>query len=148
MSGLPYPTKDRLKLAAAIAAGKVRHYPFQEPKTFNDITGGIVTSKVQLMLSAGLVEVPEPPAEHNYSVVRLTPEGMAWVTRARTAELLDEEITARLTAAGLEHFKISTGEGPVSTSPETGPPPGSYAAPCPDECGEDVVWMPAKGGAE
>lgn len=105
---LPYPTPDRLKLADAIAAGKVRHYPFQEPKTFNDITGGIVTAKVQFLLGAGLVEVPEPPAEYNYAVVRLTPDGMAWVTRARTS-------------------KINAG-GPVSTSPETGPSEEDFAA--------------------
>lgn len=85
-SALPFPTPTRLRLADAIAAGRVRHYPFQRPQTFNDTNGQLVTAKVQLLLAAGLVEVPDPPADYNYSIVRLTPEGMAWVTRARTAQ--------------------------------------------------------------
>jgi hypothetical protein len=94
------PTKTRLKLAEAIAAGKVRHYPFQVPQTFNQTNGGTVTDKVRLLLGAGLVEVPEPPPEYNYSIVRLTPEGEAW--------------------SGFKN-RVEEGEGPGSTSPEPGP---------------------------
>lgn len=61
MTGLPYPTPHRLKLADALAAG--------------DVTAALTARAVEF-LDAGLVEVS----------VRLTPNGMAWVTRARTAE--------------------------------------------------------------
>lgn len=139
MTALPYPTPNRLKLADAIAAGQVRHYPFQAPQTFNQTNGGLVTAKVQLLLDAGLVEVPEP-SEHNYSIVRLTPEGMAWVTRARTSKISTEgegsgsteDVDAfieRGNAALLEAIDAATdteanlqaiknrAEGPGSTSP-------------------------------
>jgi hypothetical protein len=44
------------------------------------------------LVAAGLAEIPDPPvytwATYTIpeSIVRLTPEGMAWVTRARTSE--------------------------------------------------------------
>jgi hypothetical protein len=79
-SALPYPTPTRLRLADAAARGQF---------------GDVITARAAELVAAGLVEVS----------VRLTPDGMAWVTRARTS-------------------KISTeGEGPGSTSPEPGPPP-------------------------
>jgi hypothetical protein len=80
VTALPYPTPHRLKLADAIAAG--------------DVTAAI-TARTAELAAAGLVQVD----------VRLTPDGMAWVTRARIRE--------------------NEGFGPVSTSPETGPPAGS-----------------------
>jgi hypothetical protein len=77
----PYPTPTRLALADAIAAG--------------DVTAA-VTARTAELAAAGLVQVD----------VRLTPDGMAWVTRARTRE---------------------QGEGPGSTSPEPGPPTAQSA---------------------
>lgn len=70
---LPYPTPTRLALADDIAAGNL---------------APAVTARVAELAAAGLVHVD----------IRLTSEGMAWVTRARTRD-----------------------SGPGSTSPEPGP---------------------------
>jgi hypothetical protein len=108
VTGLPYPTPTRLRLADAIAAGQVKHYHWINPWTCDTARDAAVTSRVAELVAAGLAEIPAPPDDLPESMVRLTPDGMAWVTRARTAA-----------------------EGPVSTSPETGPrdplgsPPGS-----------------------
>lgn len=98
MTALPYPTPHRLKLADAIAAG---------------VTDGIVTARVTELVDSGLVEV----------AVRLTPNGMAWVTRARTASVekfLDknDELMRRLAAGpgGLvvHGSDLLTERGPVA----------------------------------
>lgn len=93
MTALPYPTPTRLVLADAIAAG--------------DVTAAI-TARTAELAAAGLVEV----------TVRLTPDGMAWVTRARTREPVSEEA---MDAALVVLFNDLAENGPVSTSPETGP---------------------------
>lgn len=86
-SALPYPT----------------HYHWINPWTCDTARDANVTARTAELVGAGLAEIPDPPDDLPESMVRLTPEGMAWVTRARTRDA-----------------KIST-EGPVSTSPETGP---------------------------
>lgn len=60
-SALPYPTPTRLRLADAAARGQI---------------ADVITARAAELVDAGLVRV----------VVELTPDGMAWVTRARTAE--------------------------------------------------------------
>lgn len=140
VTAVPYPTPHRLALADEIARGE---------------TIGVITARVAELANYGLVEVS----------VRLTPDGMAWVTRARTgsdtaaklakpapdsrcrvahehddhcheAPLADEPELVRCTACngiGENWITASTSvpchceggyervEGPVSTSPETGP---------------------------
>ncbi len=98
----PYPTKTRLAFADDIAAGRIRWYNHDEPVAHHVITGFKVTSALVDFVAADLAHVPECPHGHS-SLAELTPDGMAWVTRARTAD-----------------DKIVKG-GPVSTSPETGP---------------------------
>lgn len=66
MSALPFPTKHRLALADAVAAGKVQHYPFVQPATFNAITGNLVTSRVKELHAAGPVSTsPETGPERS-----------------------------------------------------------------------------------
>jgi hypothetical protein len=102
-NGLPYPTPTRLRLADAIAANQVKHYHWVKPWSCDIVRDANVTARVAELVAAGLAEIPDHGEPE--SMVRLTPGGMAWVTRARTS-------------------KISTeGEGPGSTSPEPGPPP-------------------------
>jgi len=98
VTGLPYPTPTRLRLADAIAANQVKHYHWINPWTCDTARDAAVTSRVAELVRAGLAEIPDPSDDLPESLVQLTPDGMAWVTRARTRE-----------------------EGPVSTSPETGP---------------------------
>lgn len=112
MSALPYPTKHRLRLADAIAANQVKHYHWINPWTCDTARDAAVTSRVAELVAAGLAVIPDPPDELPESLVRLTPEGMAWVTRARTADV-----------------KITAG-GPVSTSPETGPGEPPWCSSC------------------
>lgn len=102
MTGLPYPTPTRLAFADEISHARIRWYNFVRPVAFHAVTGYRVTSALDEFVAAGLASVPAC-AEGSSSVAELTPEGMAWVTRARTADT-----------------KITAG-GPVSTSPETGP---------------------------
>jgi hypothetical protein len=99
VTALPY-TPTRLRLARAIAAGQVEHYPFITPETSDRTTGRLVTANVRLLVGAGLAEIPavDPAGPHNYSVVRLTPAGELWLEAA------------------------TSGAGPGSTSPEPGPP--------------------------
>jgi hypothetical protein len=104
-SALPYPTPTRLRLADAIAANQVKHYHWVKPWSCDIVRDANVTARVAELVAAGLAEIPAAGGNLPESFVRLTPDGMAWVTRARTS-------------------KISTeGEGPGSTSPEPGPPP-------------------------
>jgi hypothetical protein len=91
-SALPFPTKTRLRLADAIAAGQVKHYHWEKPWSCDTVRDAAVTARVADLVAAGLAEIPDPPvypwATYTIpeSIVRLTPEGMAWVTRARTSE--------------------------------------------------------------
>lgn len=104
-SALPFPTKTRLAFAVDIAARQVRWYNFVEPDAYNTVTGRKCIAALVELVTADppLAHVPQCD-EGSSSIAELTPEGMAWVTRARTS-------------------KISTeGEGPGSTSPEPGPP--------------------------
>jgi hypothetical protein len=80
---LPYPTPNRLKLVDEITRGEVRWYHFLLPQAINAVTDRTVTSRVAELVKAGLAQIPDGEAGR-YSLVRLTPEGMAWVTRART----------------------------------------------------------------
>lgn len=114
MTGLPYPTPTRLRLADAIAAGKVLHYYWRTPVTFDIVTDNQVTARVDELVRAGLATITPPATDTpgEPGSVSLTPDGMAWVTRARTREPL------RFGDA----FPAARAEGPVSTSPETGPP--------------------------
>lgn len=88
-SALPYPTPTRLRLADAIAAGEITHYHFLRPETRNTVTDGLMTMRVAELVAAGLAEIP-PGDFFQTSKVRLTPDGMAWVTRARTGEQAGE----------------------------------------------------------
>lgn len=97
MTGLPYPTPTRLSLADAIAAGQVLHYHWINPWTCDTARDANVTARTAELVAAGLAEIPDPPDDLPESLVRLTPGGMAWVTRARTRE-----------------------EGPAVTSPTAG----------------------------
>jgi hypothetical protein len=107
-------TKTRLKLAQAIAAGKIRHYPFVAPKTF-DSRGRLVTADVRLLEGAGLVDIPEPD-EHNYSVVRLSPAGEEWSGfKNRTRKSSVSPAIPASTGEG-DQFGILA-PGPGSTSP-------------------------------
>jgi hypothetical protein len=99
---LPHPTKTRLAFADEIAAGRIRWYNFVRPVAFHAVTGYRVTAALDEFVAAGLASVPAC-AEGSSSVAELTPDGMAWVTRARIA--------------------ANEGFGPVSTSPETVPAP-------------------------
>lgn len=83
----PFPTKTRLRLADAIASRHIRHYHFITPQTLDTVRDATVTVRVAELVDAGLAEYGTPDGEdevRNWSTVRLTPEGMAWVTRART----------------------------------------------------------------
>jgi hypothetical protein len=157
VTGLPYPTPTRLRLADAIAAGQVKHYHWINPWTCDTARNANVSARVAELVAAGLAEIPDPPDDLPESLVRLTPDGMAWVTRARTAQFRDcdrcntsaallrccsshdknlchrcyrqthfvEVCVAGCSACAREglpremHYWES---GPVSTSPETGPP--------------------------
>jgi hypothetical protein len=123
VTALPYPTKTRLALADEIAAGRIRWYNFVSPDAFSTITGRKCTAALDEFVAAvpPLASVPQCDAGSS-SIAELTPEGMAWVTRARIRE--------------------NEGFGPVSTSPETGPrgctgicdrePEGEHARNCPN----------------
>ncbi len=87
---LPYPTPTRLLLADAIAAGQVKHYHWITPYTCDVPRDRNVTSRVAELVAAGLAVIPDPPDELPESIVELTTEGMAWVTRARTGEQVGE----------------------------------------------------------
>lgn len=148
---LPYPTKTRLELADAIVARHIRHYHFIVPSTLDTARNREVTARVKEFVAAGLAEYGTPDGDdvvRNWSTVRLTTEGMAWVTRARTSDVIERGNAALLealdeqidTEANLAAIKNGT-EGPVSTSPETGPggctgicdrePEGEHAHDCP-----------------
>lgn len=84
---LPFPTKTRLSLADAIASRHIRHYHFVTPMSLDTVRDVHVTARVAEPVAAGLAEYGTPDGEdqvRNWSTVRLTTEGMAWVTRART----------------------------------------------------------------
>ena len=81
-----YPTKTRLLLADAIAANQILHYHWINPWTCDTVREAAVTSRVAELVAAGLAMIPDPPDDLPESHVRLTPEGMAWVTGARTGE--------------------------------------------------------------
>lgn len=119
MTGLPYPTPHRLRLADAIAAGQVTHYHWINPWSCDTARNANVSARVAELVAAKLAEIPAPPDEIPESLVRLTPDGMAWVTRARTREPVSEEA---MDAALVAVFNDLGENGPVSTSPETGPP--------------------------
>jgi hypothetical protein len=85
-SALPYPTPTRLRLADSIAVGQILHYHWINPWTCDTARDRNVTARVAELVAARLAEIPDPPDDLPESYVRLTPEGMAWVTRARTAE--------------------------------------------------------------
>jgi hypothetical protein len=86
VSALPYPTKHRLSLADAIAAGQVLHYHWINPWTCDTARNANVSARVAELVAAGLAEIPDPPDDLPESLVRLTPDGVAWVTRARTGD--------------------------------------------------------------
>lgn len=81
-NALPYPTKTRLLLADAIAAGQVLHYHWINPWTCDTVRDAAVTARVAELVAAGLAEIPAPPEDLPESYVRLTPDGVAWVARA------------------------------------------------------------------
>lgn len=81
-----HPTPTRLRLADAIAGGWVKHFHWIEPWTCDTARDAAVTARVAELVAAGLAEIPDPPDDLPESMVRLTPDGMAWVTRARTRE--------------------------------------------------------------
>lgn len=101
MSALPYPTPTRLRLADAIAAKEIRHYFWLRPWSRDTARDANVSARVNELVAAGLVEIPQPDGHDTYSIVVLTGAGREWYERAKNG---DKE-----------------GEGPVSTSPETGP---------------------------
>ncbi len=115
----PYPTPTRLRLADAIAAGQVKHYHWVNGWSCDTVRDANVTARVDELVKAGLAEIP-PRADLPESIVRLTADGMAWVTRARTREPVSEEA---MDAALVAVFNDLAENGPVSTSPETGPRP-------------------------
>ncbi len=85
MSALPYPTPSRLRFADQISLARVRWYNFVQPVAFHAVTGYRVTAALDEFVAAGLAFVPDCP-EGESRVAELTPDGMAWVTRARTEE--------------------------------------------------------------
>jgi hypothetical protein len=100
VTGLPYPTPTRLRLADAIAANEVKHYHWLSPWSCDIVRDRNVSARVDELVAAGLAEIP-PDDGDGWAYVELTDEGRAWINRA----------------------KISTeGEGPGSTSPEPGRP--------------------------
>jgi hypothetical protein len=135
VTALPY-TPTRLRLAKAIAAGEVEHYPFVSPWTWDQTTGRLVTANVRLLVDVGLAEIPavDPAGPHNYSVVRLTPAGEQWLARgtkddaefeawlAAAGKALNEALAKVIdTEASLARVKSRIeGPGPDSTSPEPG----------------------------
>lgn len=98
MTGLPYPTPTRLRLAEAIAAKEIRHYFWLSPWSCDTVRDANVSARVNELVAAGLVEIPQPDGHDTYSIVVLTGAGREWYERA-----------------------TSRADGPVSTSPETGP---------------------------
>lgn len=87
MSGLPYPTPTRLRLADAIAAGHIRHYHWVNPQSIDTVRDVHVTWRLAELVAAGLAAFGErEDPVLSWSTAVLTPDGMAWVTRARTAE--------------------------------------------------------------
>ncbi len=91
MSGLPYPTRNRLLLADGIAAGEVHGYPgWQRPKVFwrpDQLCEITVTARVKELLATEppLVEWEREPRDAAEKIaVRLTDEGRAWRHRARS----------------------------------------------------------------
>lgn len=82
---LPHPSKTRLAFADQIAAGRVRWHNFVTPDAYNQITGRKCIAALDEFLTAvpPLASVPECEAGSS-AVAELTPDGMAWVTRART----------------------------------------------------------------
>lgn len=104
MTGLPYPTPTRLRLADSIAAGHVRYFHWHNPWACDTATDGNVSARVTELVRAGLAMIPNL-GEHNppnHTTVELTDAGRAWVERAKNR---DSEA------------------GPGSTSPEPGPEP-------------------------
>jgi hypothetical protein len=121
-SAPPHPSKTRLGFADEVAARRIRWYNHEPPVAHHTITGRKHTSDLDELVRAELAFVPPCPPGHS-SIAELTPDGMAWVTRARTREPL------RLGDAFPE-----LRAGPGSTSPEPGPPTA-----CPDypDCSEE-----------
>lgn len=89
MADAPYPTKTRLRLAEAIAAGWVHHDHHTRPRTFDRGPHGLddraVTDQVATLARAvpPLVDIPAPEHPRGRSTVALTDAGKAWLERGR-----------------------------------------------------------------
>jgi hypothetical protein len=106
VTGLPYPTPTRLRLAEAIREGDVRHYHWEKPWTCDIPRDRNVTARVAEFVAAGLASLGEPTsavrAGGTYSAVTMTELGDDWYLRAM--------------------------RGPGSTSPEPGPDECDHSA--------------------
>lgn len=80
-----HPSKTRLAFADEVVARRIRWYNHEPPVAHHTMTGRKHTSDLDELVRAELAFVPacEPGLS---SIAELTPEGMAWVTRARTAD--------------------------------------------------------------
>jgi hypothetical protein len=88
-----HPTKTRTAFAAEVHAGRIRWYRHATAVAHHTVTGRKHTADLDELVAAGLARIP--PCDPGLSSI------------------------AELTPAGICHFGL--GEGPVSTSPETGP---------------------------
>jgi hypothetical protein len=90
---LPHPSKTRTAFAREVHAGRIRWYWHTIPVAYHTVTGFKHTAELKELLNS------EPP--------------LATVADGQ----IGDYVVARLTEAGVDHFKILA-EGPGSTSPE------------------------------
>lgn len=100
---LPYPTPTRLRLAAGIAAGQVKHHAFARPQSFwrRGLDEARVTADLAQLTQAGLAELGEPTDDGGrVCTVTLTALGRAWRVRGTEHPLTAEGVRGALDMLG------------------------------------------------